>query len=67
MNDLTQRDPDQLLTAKELAPLLRVRVKRVYELNLPTVRLTSRSIRYRVRDVQAWLAKRTSEGERNVA
>lgn len=63
MSDLSTLNPDQLLTAKELAPLLRVRPKRVYELSIPCVRLTRRSYRWRIRDVQAWMASRT-EAER---
>jgi predicted DNA-binding transcriptional regulator AlpA len=51
---------EQLLTAREVAALLKVRVKRVYELGLPTVRLSSRSIRYRLSDVLKWIDKRTN-------
>lgn len=51
-------DLDPLLTAADLARILGVRAKRVYELGIPCIRLSARSIRWRRRDVAAWLSSR---------
>ena len=48
----------QLLTAKEVAVILGVRSKRVYELGIPTVRLSERSIRWRPETVERWIRER---------
>jgi len=50
---------DQLFTNREVAKLLNVAPKRVYELNIPCVRISARCIRYRAADVEAWLNART--------
>ena len=49
---------DQLLTAKEVALILGVRPKRVYELGIPTVRISARQLRWRPSAVQQWIASR---------
>ena len=53
--------PDQLLTAAEVARWLNVKPKRVYELGIPTVRISERSLRWRPHDVTRWI-----EARRNV-
>jgi predicted DNA-binding transcriptional regulator AlpA len=49
---------DELLDAREVAAMLKVRLKRVYELGIPTLRVGPRTLRWRVSDVEDWLAKR---------
>ena len=49
---------DQLLTAKEVAVILGVRLKRVYELGIPAIRLSERSIRWRPETVAQWIHER---------
>ena len=53
----------RLLTATEVAQILNVRDKRVYQLNIPAIRLTPRTLRWRRSTVEQWLADRT-EGAR---
>ncbi|MBA3894318.1 MAG: helix-turn-helix domain-containing protein [Gemmatimonadales bacterium] len=50
---------EPLLTAAEVARLLGVRPKRVYELAIPAVRLSAKSLRWRPSVVQAWLESRS--------
>ena len=47
-----------LLTAKQVAIRLNVPWKRVYELGIPCVRLSRRSIRYRPETVERWIRER---------
>jgi predicted DNA-binding transcriptional regulator AlpA len=49
---------DSLLMAKDVARILNVPLKRVYELGIPAVRISSRSIRWRLSDVQRWIEGR---------
>jgi predicted DNA-binding transcriptional regulator AlpA len=49
---------DELLDAREVAALLKVRYKRVYDLGIPTVRVGPRTLRWRVSDIEAWLSAR---------
>ena len=49
---------EPLLTVKEVARILSVPVKRVYELGIPAVRLSTRSLRWRMSDVQRWIEGR---------
>ena len=49
---------EPLLTAREVARILGVREKRVYELGIPAVRLSERSLRWKPTDVQAWIEQR---------
>ncbi len=49
---------EPLLTVKEVARILSVPVKRVYELDIPAVRLSTRSLRWRMSDVQQWIERR---------
>ena len=50
--------PNQLLTAKQVAVILGVRSKRVYELGIPAVRISARTLRWRPCDVVEWIEKR---------
>lgn len=47
---------DRLLTATEVATILGVRPKRVYELDVPYVQLSVRAKRWRRTDLEAWIA-----------
>ena len=49
---------NKLLTAKDVAAILGVSHKRVYELGIPCIRISSRSLRYQQSDVSAWLKRR---------
>lgn len=49
---------DPLLTVKDVARMLNVPFKRVYELGIPAVRLSARSLRWRLSDVQQWIERR---------
>ncbi len=49
---------EPLLTVKEVATILNVPFKRVYELGIPAVRLSARSLRWRSSDVQQWIEGR---------
>ena len=49
---------NQLLTAKDVAVILGVRPKRVYELGIPAIRLSERSIRWRPEAVAHWIRER---------
>ena len=49
---------DQLLTATEVGRILSVRPKRVYELGIPAVRISERSLRWSRSDLEAWIAER---------
>ncbi len=49
---------EPLLTVKHVARLLSVPVKRVYELGIPAVRLSTRSLRWRMSEVQRWIEGR---------
>ena len=51
-------DLEPLLTAEQVAGMLAVRPKRVYELGIPCVRISTRSLRWRRSDLEAWLASR---------
>jgi len=50
--------PEPLLSVKEVARMLNVPFKRVYELGIPAVRLSARSLRWRLSDVQQWIERR---------
>ena len=56
-------DLEPLLTAEQVAGILAVRVKRVYELGIPSVRLSVRTLRWRRADVMTWLAARSGSNE----
>lgn len=49
---------EPLLTAAEVAKVLGVRPKRVYELGIPAVRLSVKTLRWRLSDLEAWLDQR---------
>jgi len=54
---------DKLLTLKELCDLLHLRPASVYSLvyhkRIPVVKLSSRCLRFRLSDIQAWIATKT--------
>jgi excisionase family DNA binding protein len=50
--------PEPLLSVKEVARMLNVPYKRVYELGIPAVRLSARALRWRLSDVQQWIERR---------
>ena len=49
---------DRMLTAPEVADILKVRPKRVYELCIPAVRLSDRTLRWRLSSVRKWIEER---------
>ncbi len=55
-------DLDPLLTAADVARILSVRPKRVYELGIPAIRLSEKCLRWRRSAVLAWLESRTEGG-----
>jgi len=55
-------DCPPLLDARQVATWLSVRRKRVYELDIPAVRISRRALRWRAEDVLSWLeSRRTHE------
>ena len=48
----------RLLRADEVARILNVRPKRVYELGIPAVRISERAVRWRPSQVQQWIEER---------
>jgi predicted DNA-binding transcriptional regulator AlpA len=50
--------PEPLLTAAQVARILAVRPKRVYELGIPAVRISVKALRWRRSDLEAWLEQR---------
>lgn len=55
---------EPLLTAAQVARILSVRLKRVYELGIPAVRLSEKTLRWRRSAVLTWLDQRTERGSR---
>jgi len=53
---------DRLLTAREVAVILNVRPKRVYEIGIPAVRLSARTLRWWLGDVMAFAQSRVEGG-----
>lgn len=51
-------DSDRLLTAKDVAVILRMPTKKVYALAIPRVSVTTRRIRYLESDVRAYIRRR---------
>ncbi len=49
---------EQLLTARQVAALVGVNLKRVYELSIPIIRISARSIRWKLKDVLSWIDER---------
>jgi predicted DNA-binding transcriptional regulator AlpA len=49
---------EPLLTAAEVGRILGVRPKRVYELGIPAVRISERSLRWSRADLESWIAER---------
>jgi predicted DNA-binding transcriptional regulator AlpA len=49
---------ETLLTAEQVARVLGVRTKRVYELGIPGVKLSERSLRWRPSQLAAWIHER---------
>lgn len=52
-------DPEPLYTAGDVAEILSVPAKSVYELPIPRVRVGRRRIRWRPADVRAFIERRT--------
>jgi predicted DNA-binding transcriptional regulator AlpA len=50
--------PEALLTAAQTARIVGVSTKRLYELGIPAVRISERSLRWRPTTVAAWIAQR---------
>lgn len=51
---------EPLLTAADVAKVLGVRSKRVYELGIPAVKLSDRALRWRPSQLAAWIHERES-------
>lgn len=51
-----------LMTAREVAAVLNVDPKRVYELGIPHVQISQRSKRWDPNVVQAWIDRRSQNG-----
>lgn len=49
---------EPLLTAAEVGRILGVRVKRVYELGIPAVKISDRALRWRPSQLAAWIQER---------
>lgn len=49
---------EPLLTAAEVARIVGVSPKRLYELGIPSVRISERALRWRPSTVAAWIAQR---------
>ncbi len=49
---------EQLLTAREVAAVVGVNLKRVYELSIPIIRISARSVRWKRKDVLFWIDER---------
>jgi predicted DNA-binding transcriptional regulator AlpA len=49
---------EPLLTAADVGRILGVRQKRVYELGIPAVRISERSLRWSRADLANWIAER---------
>jgi predicted DNA-binding transcriptional regulator AlpA len=58
--DLTPGVPDELIDAKAMAVFLGIRRKEVYDLPIPTVRLSPRRLRWWRSDVLRYVNERTS-------
>lgn len=54
----TQAANQQLLTAREVAGVIGVNLKRVYELSIPVIRISDRSLRWMRGDVLNWIKER---------
>ena len=54
-------DPEPLLTAEQVADLLRLPVKSVYDLGIPRIRLGKRRVRWRPADVSAFVNRRVEK------
>lgn len=58
LTDNKGKEHDQLLNAAEVAIKLNVRQKRVYELDIPSVRYSVRTYRWLASDVKKWIERR---------
>jgi predicted DNA-binding transcriptional regulator AlpA len=58
VNHDRERRQEELLTAAEVARIVGVSPKRLYELGIPSVRISERSLRWRPSTVAAWIAQR---------
>jgi predicted DNA-binding transcriptional regulator AlpA len=50
-------EPESLLTAAQVARIVGVSPKRLYELGIPSVRISERSLRWRPSTVATWIAQ----------
>lgn len=61
---MVQLGPYGLLLPAEAATLLRIPTKKIYEMDLPKVRIGSRRIRYQVKHLQSYLNANTEDPRR---
>lgn len=54
-------DPEPLLTAEDVADLLKVPKKSVYNLEIPRVRISKRRVRWRPADVRDFIDRRVTQ------
>lgn len=54
-------DPEPLLTADEVAEILQVPRKSVYDLSIPRVRIGERRVRWRPADVREFINRRVED------
>lgn len=54
-------DPEPLLTAKQVAGMLQVPSKTIYDLAIPRVRIGTRRLRWRPSDVRAFIQSRVED------
>lgn len=51
-------DPEPLLTAEQVAEILKVPRDRVYQLPIPRVKISQRCVRWRPKRVREWIRQR---------
>lgn len=61
LTDIPGLDLEPLLTAREVAAILGVSPKRVYELGIPSVRVSTRSVRWRPSVLKNWINERSGD------
>lgn len=54
-------DPEPLMTAEDVGEVLQVPTKSVYDLPIRRVRVSSNRVRWRPRDVRAFVERRTEK------
>jgi excisionase family DNA binding protein len=58
---MSEPSVEQLLTVKEVSKRLKVSARRVHQLDIPKVRLGTRTVRFRERDVASLIERRTRD------